>query len=112
MPEKKLTPVARRLRRKSTEAERLLWSRIRSRQLGVKFVRQFPLGPYIADFACRTAHVVIDLDGGQHEAAIDAPRTVVIEAYGYRVIRFWNNDVLENLEGVLERIMLELQLGR
>ena len=103
---------ARKLRGNSTDAEKLLWSRLRSRQLGQKFVRQFPIGPYVADFACRTAHLVIELDGGQHEQAADAPRTEVIEAHGYRVIRFWNNEVIENLDGVLAAIVDELQLVR
>ena len=110
MPKKKLTVVARKLRCHSTDAERLLWSRLRSRQLGVKFVRQFPIGPYVADFACRTAQLVIELDGGQHSEATDAHRTATIEAHGYRLIRFWNNDVIENLEGVVMAIASELEL--
>lgn len=111
MTKRRLTPVARKLRANSTGAERLLWSRIRSRQLGVKFVRQFPISPFVADFACRSAHLVIELDGGQHCKEIDAPRTAVIEAHGYRAIRFWNNHVVENLEGVLAAIMSELELA-
>ena len=112
MPEKRLTSVARKLRGNMTVAERLLWSRIRSRQLGAKFVRQFPVGPHIADFACRSAHLVIELDGGQHTEEADTPRTTMIEGYGYRVIRFWNNDVIENLDGVLAAIVQELELAR
>ena len=112
MPQKKLTVVARKLRVQSTDAEKLLWSRIRSRQLGAKFVRQFPIGPHIADFACRSAHLAIELDGGQHGETIDAPRTAMIEAHGYRVIRFWNNEVLENLEGVLLALVGDLELAR
>ena len=113
MTEKRLTPAARNLRRASTEAEQRLWRHLRSRQLeGAKFVRQFMIGPHIADFACRDAHLVIELDGGQHCEAVDAPRTAAIEAFGYRVIRFWNNDVLENTEGVLEAIRQELLLAR
>ncbi len=112
MSEKKLTAVARKLRANSTDAERLLWSRIRSHQLGAKFVRQFPIGPHVADFACRSAHLVIELDGGQHNDDVDAPRTAAIEAHGYRVIRFWNNEVFENLEGVLTAIAVELELPR
>src|SRR4051794_26747411 len=109
MTEKRLTPVARKLRRRSTDAEQRLWRYLRSRQLeGAKFVRQFPIGPYVADFACRDAHLAIELDGGQHRADVDAPRTAVIEAFGYRIIRFWNNDVLTNTEGVLEAIRQEL----
>lgn len=111
MPQKKLTPVARRLRGNSTDAERLLWSRIRSRRLGAKFIRQFPIGPYITDFACRSAHLVVGVDGGQHSDAIDGPRTAIIEAHGYRVIRFWNNEVLENLEGVVMAVVRELELA-
>ena len=112
MPEKKLTVAARKLRANSTDVEKLLWSRLRARQLGKKFVRQFPIGPYITDFACRSAHLAIELDGGQHSETVDALRTEVIEAYGYRVVRFWNNEVIENLEGVLEAIVRELELAR
>jgi BirA family biotin operon repressor/biotin-[acetyl-CoA-carboxylase] ligase len=112
LPEKRLTSAARKLRASSTDAERLLWSRIRSRQLGAKFVRQFPIGPYIADFACRSAHLVIERDGGQHNQAINTPRTVIIEAHGYRVIRFWNNEVMDNLDGVLATIIRELELAQ
>ncbi len=107
-----MTVVARKLRGNSTDAEKLLWSRIRSRQLGVKFVRQFPIGPHVVDFACRSAHLVIELDGGQHSEEVDAPRTATIETHGYRVIRFWNNEVIEQLEGVLAAIALELAFAR
>jgi very-short-patch-repair endonuclease len=112
LTEHRLTPVARKLRRASTEAENRLWHYPRGRRLeGAKFIRQFPVGPYIADFACRGAHLVIELDGGQHSPAADAERTANIEGFGYCVIRFWNNDVLENTEGVLEAIRQELLLG-
>ncbi len=112
MTEKRLTPLARRLRRDQTEAEKRLWSCLRARQLeNAKFVRQEQIGPHIADFACRAAHLAIELDGGQHSGATDAPRTEVIEAYGYRIIRFWNHDVLTNTEGVVETIRQELLLG-
>jgi very-short-patch-repair endonuclease len=66
----------------------------------------------VADFACRSAGLVIELDGGQHSPETDGPRTQIIEAFGYRVIRFWNNDVLQNIEGVLEVIRQELLLAR
>jgi very-short-patch-repair endonuclease len=113
MTAKRLTRIARSLRQRSTDAERRLWRHLRSRQLeGAKFVRQFPIGSHVADFACREAHLVIELDGGQHSPEIDAPRTTVIEAFGYRIIRFWNNDVLQNTEGVLEAIRQELLLAR
>jgi len=97
---------ARRLRRSSTDVEARLWSRLRSRQLeGAKFVRQHPIGPYVADFCCRSARLVIELDGGQHaEGARDAERTRIIEANGYTVLRFWNNDALGNPERVATAI--------
>ena len=112
MTEKRLTPIARKLRRASTDAENRLWHHLRARQLeGAKFKRQFPIDRHIADFACPAAHLVVELDGGQHSKAVDAERTAAIEASGYRVIRFWNNDVLENTDGVLEVIRNELLLG-
>jgi very-short-patch-repair endonuclease len=110
---KRLTPVARKLRRASTEAEMRLWSHLRARQLeNAKFVRQFQIGPHVADFACRDAHLAIELDGGQHDAAADAPRTQIIETFGYRIIRFWNHDVLQNTDSVLEAIRHELLVAR
>ena len=98
MSKKRLTPVARKLRGASTDAEELLWSQLRGRRLeGRKFVRQFPIGDAVADFACRSAKLVIELDGGQHsDSMTDPARTEMIEAHGYKVIRFWNNDVLES----------------
>ena len=113
MPEKRLTPLARRLRIHSTDAEKLLWRHLRSRQLeGAKFIRQFPIGNHIADLACREAHLAIEVDGGQHGEEVDADRTRSIESFGYRVIRFWNNDVLANVDGVLEVIRAELLSAR
>jgi BirA family biotin operon repressor/biotin-[acetyl-CoA-carboxylase] ligase len=111
---KRLTATARKLRREMTDVERLLWSRLRGRQLdGYKFVDQFQIGNAIADFACRRAKPVIELDGGQHTDQVeeDAERTRLIEGHGYRVIRFWNNHVTENLDGVLETIARELRLA-
>jgi len=113
LTKKRLTSVARNLRRRSTDAENRLWYYLRGRRFqGAKFLRQFPIGGFVADFACRELHVAIELDGGQHSPVIDAPRTQVIEAFGYRVIRFWNNDVLANTDGVLEVIRLELLNAR
>jgi BirA family biotin operon repressor/biotin-[acetyl-CoA-carboxylase] ligase len=114
MTEKRLTPAARRWRREMTDAERLLWSRLRGRQLGAKLVNQFPIGDAVADFACRSAKLVVELDGGQHALTpeADAERTCIIELHGYRVIRFWNNDVMENVEGVLEVIAEHLRIAR
>ncbi len=97
-----------------TETERLLWSRIRNRQLaGYKFIAQFQVGDAIADFACRSARLVVELDGGHHADSIeaDAERTHIIEAHGYRVVRFWNSDVMNNLDGVLETILEELRIA-
>ena len=94
---------SRQLRTNATRAERALWAILRNRKLaGVRFNRQVAIGPYICDFAARTAKLVIELDGGQHgsQADYDSARTAFLNAKGYRVIRFWNNDVLANLEGV------------
>ena len=99
---------ARLMRREHTEAERRLWAALRSRRLAAfKFRRQHPIGHFIVDFACIGHRLVIELDGGQHaiQTAKDAARTDVIEALGYRVLRFWNNDVLSNTEGVLTKIL-------
>ncbi len=113
MGEGKLTRAARKLRRDMTDAERKLWSRLRNRQLeNTKFVKQSPIGPYITDFAARSLRLVIELDGGQHSAGKDAERTRIIEAHGYRIVRFWNNEVMENLEGVLATIVNEIYIAR
>ena len=114
MPKKRLTRTARRLRRDMTDAERLLWSRLRGSQLDDrKFVRQFPIGAAVADFACRSAKLVVELDGGHHAeaSAADANSTRMIEAHGYTVIRYWNSDVINNLEGVVENILHHLRLA-
>jgi very-short-patch-repair endonuclease len=106
MPHRLLNP-AKRLRTNSTDAERLLWSRLRAHRLqGFKFKRQQPLGNYVVDFVCFEAHLVIELDGGQHLLAKeeDKARDAWLASMGFRVLRFWNNEVLENLEGVLTRI--------
>ena len=102
---------ARQLRRVTTDAEALLWAHLRSRQLdGAKFVRQHPIDRFVVDFCCRGARLVVELDGGQHaENVADEARTQVIEASGYTVIRFWNNDVLGNLDGVLMEIQRALR---
>ena len=97
---------ARALRRDSTDAERLLWRRLRDRQLGgFKFRRQATVGPYVADFLCVEAGLVVEADGGQHTADRDAKRSAFLTAQGLRVLRFWNNDILENSEGVLQTIL-------
>ncbi len=106
---------ARELRRRQTEAERRLWSRLRGRQvMGAKFRRQHPLGPYIVDFCCPEARLVIEIDGGQHaqQTRADAFRTRTIEELGYEVIRFWNNEVLAETDAVLECIERKLRARR
>ena len=103
-----LTEVARKLRRTQTDAERLLWSRLRAGQLhGAKFRRQVPLSPYVADFCCEAARLVVEVDGGQHGESIevDEARTEFFEERGYRVVRVWNSDVLKNVDGVLEEVL-------
>jgi len=105
------TARSRRLRRQATDAELKLWSHLRSRTLeNFKFVRQEPIGPYIVDFVCREKRLVVEVDGGQHATdPRDAIRDQWLAAHRYRVLRFWNNDVLSNTEGVLEVIASALQ---
>ena len=105
---------ARALRRNVTDAESALWQKLRSKQLGdVRFRRQHPIGHYIVDFACVQGRLVIELDGGQHAQGeapeYDERRTQYLQSEGWRVLRFWNNEVLVNLEGVLEAIHSALQ---
>jgi very-short-patch-repair endonuclease len=98
---------ARALRKRQTDAESILWSKLRNRQLeGFKFRRQVPLLGYIADFASHDAKLIIELDGGQHSETVDADdkRTRELEAVGFVVLRFWNADVFTNLDGVLTTI--------
>ena len=110
---KRLTPIVRRLRRHRTAAEDRLWSRLRNRQLeGAKFRFQTQVGDFVPDFLCSDAMLIIELDGGQHRPEVDAARTVALEAAGYTVIRFWNNDVMANTDGVLEAIRLALLNAR
>jgi len=100
---------ARILRQTQTDAERTLWSHLRSRQLGnLKFRRQHPLGPFVADFCCLEPRLVVELDGEHHEMRQpqDASRTALLEARGFRVIRFSNFEVRDDLGSVLERILI------
>jgi len=99
-----VSPLARRLRKTPTDAEIRLWSRLRRKQLeGARFRRQQPIGPYVADFFCPEARLIVEVDGGQHaqDQIRDAVRTRWLEGRGYRVLRFWNNDVLANTDGVV-----------
>ena len=100
---------ARSLRKNQTDAERLLWQKLRSRQLlNVKFRRQFPIEPYIADFVCLELKLTIELDGSQHfnQIAYANERTDFLKQREFKVFRFWNNDVFKNTEGVMESICL------
>ena len=103
---------ARKLRSNLTRAERLFWYYVRARRFRKwKFRRQVPLGDYVVDFICAEARLVIEIDGGQHmaNASDDARRTGWLNANGYRVIRFWNNDVLGNIDGVMEEVEKNLR---
>ena len=106
------TARARQLRKSLTDAERVLWNILRNRQvLGYRFRRQAPIGPYIVDFVCFESRLVIEVDGGQHveQANYDADRTGWLEGAGYRVIRFWNSQVLEETEAVRDAIWMAVE---
>jgi len=98
---------ARALRRDGTDAEGLLWYALREELPAARFRRQVPMGPYFADFASHRARLIVEVDGGQHAEARkhDEDRTHFLNGEGYRVLRFWNNEVLENLDGVLSQIV-------
>lgn len=107
MPVRRSTPELQKraiqLRRESTPAEAKLWGYLRAVHLeGCKFRRQHAIGPFITDFCCVKKKLVIELDGGQHleQAGYDADRTKYLQSRGYRVLRYWNNDVMNNIEGV------------
>jgi very-short-patch-repair endonuclease len=102
-----LTNLARTLRKNMTDAERKLWTQLRAKRfINVKFNRQAPIGPYIADFCSFDSRLIVEVDGGQHDVTREADtlRTSFLESEGFTVIRFWNNEVLTNLEGVMYAI--------
>jgi very-short-patch-repair endonuclease len=102
-----LTPIAKRLRQEMTDAERVLWREVRAHRFaGFKFKRQEPLGLYVVDFVCYEAKLIVELDGGQHanQQEADEERTRWLASRGFRVLRFWNNDVLTNIAGVMHVI--------
>jgi very-short-patch-repair endonuclease len=97
---------ARELRTNATDTERAPWRVLRDRQLGCRFRRQFVITPYIVDFACPEAWLVIEVDGGQHAEPGDHDRRDrFLEQKGWRILRFWNNEIMENRDGVLQRIV-------
>ena len=103
---------ARELRKNPTDAERCLWRELKRRQIaGVKFRRQQPIGPFIVDFVCFERRMIVEVDGGQHaeQHHYDEQRTRWLETQGYRVLRFWNNDVLANTGAVVQAVFDEVQ---
>jgi adenine-specific DNA-methyltransferase len=111
MKPRKGIACARGLRSASTDAELLLWKYLRGRRFGdAKFRRQFPIAGFVADFACLNAKLIVEFDGGQHADRVtqDSNRTSVLHAHGFRVLRFWNNDVLMNTDSVLMEISAAL----
>lgn len=106
-----LTRAARALRARMTDAERKLWFALRDRRFAAfKFRRQVPIGPYIVDFVCFELRVIVEVDGGQHaDSAADIERDKWLAENEFRVLRYWNNDVLQNLEGVLTALLTELE---
>lgn len=106
---------ARALRASPTDAERLIWLKLRDRRLmGAKFRRQVSFPPYTVDFCCFEAKLIVEVDGSQHAERLrqDVVRTRRLEGDGFSVIRFWNNDVLKNIDGILEAILVELSKAR
>jgi very-short-patch-repair endonuclease len=105
-----LRQMARALRKNSTDAERHLWYHLRANRLAFKFKRQVPIGEYIVDFICLEKRLIVELDGSQHmgNQVYDTKRTNWLMAHGFKVLRFWNHDVLQQTPSVLDAIMTEL----
>lgn len=106
----------RELRRNQTDAERAFWSKVRNKQFfGMKFFRQYSFGPYILDFYCPEKKLAVELDGGQHNLLegreYDAERTAYLNGHGIVVVRFWNHEVLQEINGVLSRLAMETGKG-
>lgn len=114
-PGKRIHRLAHNLRANATPAEKKLWASLRESRLdGFQFRRQFPIGDFIVDFCCRSSRLVVELDGSQHgddPACVnaDAARTALISQRGYSVMRFWNQEIIDNLDGVLEQILAALK---
>ncbi len=106
---KKLTPIAKSLRKRMTDAEVKLWNYLRRKQPGAKFRRQCPIGKYIVDFISFDAGVIVEVDGGQHaDSESDKVRDEWLASQGFKVLRFWDNDVLKKIEAVIEAIRHEI----
>ena len=105
-PIRPTSPHVKDLRRNQSDAEQKFWLQVRDRRLsGYKFRRQTTIGPFITDFLCAGRMLIVELDGGQHNEEADASRTRYLEAQGYTVMRFWNNEVLTNMEGALQTVL-------
>jgi very-short-patch-repair endonuclease len=101
-----ISPHAAPLRRNATDAEQAMWRQLRSRRLGGhKFRRRWTLGPFIVDLCCLESGLIVEIDGGQHTSERDRARTGYLASRGFRVSRFWNHDVLENMDGVLISVL-------
>lgn len=108
---KNMKSLARALRRQATDAEHLLWKHLRGRRLaGYKFRRQVVIEPYIVDFVCFETKLIVEADGGQHieQMQYDEKRTAILQSLGYEVMRFWNNEILGDVNAVLEQIQYRL----
>jgi very-short-patch-repair endonuclease len=108
---RQISPHAAPLRRMATDAERLLRSRLRGRRLGWKFRFQHTIGPYVGDFVGLERKLIVEADGGQHDDQSDRARTAYLRRSGFRIIRFWNHDILQNIDGVAETILIILEGG-
>jgi very-short-patch-repair endonuclease len=104
-----LTRIAKKLRRNSTDAERLLWRHLRAKQIvGLKFRRQEQIGSFIVDFVCYQTRVIVEADGGQHALeSVDVERTQWLNSQGFAVLRFWNDEILTNIEGVIDVVLMQ-----
>jgi len=112
MVNNKRTILSRKLRRDQTRPEEKFWANVRNRHLGgYKFKRQVPIGNFVADFACESAKIVVELDGSHHADQIEADqkRTQELERFGYRVIRIWNHEIIDNLDCALDHLLHELE---
>jgi very-short-patch-repair endonuclease len=108
----RLISNARRMRHEPTDAERTFWFAVRGRKFGgYKFKRQYPIGPYIADFVCLDRELIVELDGGQHaqQSGYDEERTAYLQAHGFRVLRVWNDDFLRTPDAILEGVWRALK---